>query len=243
VGTTDGREIDRALAQRDLGLGERPGQAAELILSVLQPVAVCVVIALLLHTRRRGRLQDGIRATLIVASAALGARALKAGLEAVDPARAEAARWLGGGFYPSGHAAVAMALALATILAARDHRRAFVLGGVAWCSVHGFVIVATRSHHVSDVLGGYLLAIALALLIGLRSSAHAQATPCIDWTGLLTIVTAPIAAALVMEVARRTAVPPTQPRATQAVIAVGLTAAASLLVIGFVRLVNGAVRR
>jgi membrane-associated phospholipid phosphatase len=207
VGTARGRATDAALLQHEIkpsGEWELPGA---LISALLHPASICVaVIALLLLARRRGRTRDGILAVFVVATAAVGARALKALLDAADPLGAEAARDLGPAFFPSGHAAVSMALCLGAILVARDHRRALVFGGVVWCSVHGFVIVAGRSHHVGDVLGGYLLALALALLIGLRASCRAQAWSSTDRIVLPAIATAPVAGARRKGVARRRAV-------------------------------------
>jgi len=195
-----------------------------------------------LVARRFGRHGDGIRAAVIVATAALGARALKAGLEASDPLRAEAARELGSGFYPSGHAAVAMALCLGTMLVARTCPRWLVLAGGAWCAVHGLVIVATRSHHVSDVFGGYLLGVTVASTIGLRGRRGDAIAPRIEWSATRAFVAATIAASLLMELARRAA-PVGQPRMVLLVSTVALSLAALLLVIGFVRLLHAPARR
>lgn len=244
VGTARGREIDSVLAHSDLELGGRWEVLATLVSSLLSPVSICVaVVGLLWLARRLHRQSDGVRAAVIVAIAAFGARALKAVLGALDPVGGEAARELGPAFYPSGHATVAMALCLGAMVVARDHRRALIVAGAVWCAVHGFVIFATRSHHVSDVLGGFLLGVVLASTMGLRAGSDALTRPRIDWTAVLAILTAAIATALLMELARRMAASFAQPRAVLMVTAAGLSAAALLLVAGFGRLLGVAARR
>lgn len=239
VGTAAGREIDRVLLRRELQLDGSWQLTLRLLSVLLHPIAICLaIIALVVLGFRRARGQEAIRAALVVVGAAVAARALKAVLEELDPLGAENARTIDVGFYPSGHAAVAMAVCLGAILVARDHRRAVAVGGVVWCSVEGFVIVAGPSHHVSDVLGGYLLAIALALVIGVRVGSRADTAPRIERTGLLALAAAPVASVLLVELARSTAISSAQPRAALVFVAAGLAAGAALLVLGFVRLLE-----
>ena len=238
VGTTHGRLIDTQFVQQELALAGRWELAARLFSAFLHPAAVTLAVAALVWAAfRRGRKQDGIKAALVVAGCAFAARALKALLEALDPTGAEADRGVDPGFYPSGHAAVAMALCLSAILVAPGHRRAIAIGGAIWCSAEGFVIVAGRSHLVSDVLGGYLLALALALIAAARAGGRAEAAPLrADPIALLAIVIAPIAAGLLMELARTIAVSSSQPRMALVAMAAGLAAQVALVVLSFVRL-------
>jgi NO-binding membrane sensor protein with MHYT domain len=56
-----------------------------------------------------------------------------------------------------------MSLALAALLVVpRRSRFALVLAGAIWSSLLGFAICAGGSHHPSDILGGFLLALAAA---------------------------------------------------------------------------------
>lgn len=243
VGTVRGREIDVVLTPRLHASGSW-GPPSVLVSSLLHPVPVAVaVIALLWLARRSGRQGDGIRAALIVAAAAVGARVLEMLLGASDPLGGEAARMFGREYFPSGHAAVAMALCLAVLVVVREQRRPLVLAGGIWCALHGFTIFAARSHHVSDVLGGFLLGLAAASLIGLRHRSDAPTGPRIVWTAVLAILTAVIAAGLLIELARRMAASYAEPGTVLLVTGTAVSVAALLLVAGFARLLDAPARR
>lgn len=242
VGTTAGREIDGVLAHRDLA----PNFAglwliiAALFLALLSPLGVgLLVVGLLWHARRLGRRDDGVRAAVIVVTAAMGARVLEALLQRLDPVGGEAARQLGSAFYPSGHAAAAMALCLATIVVLRDHPRPWLLlAGGTWCSVHGFAILANRSHHISDVLGGFLLGFAVAATIGLRASSDVRLGARAGQRTVLVMLAGVVIAVMAADLARRMTASSLPPRAALAAATAGLCATAFSLVSLFLRLLD-----
>jgi membrane-associated phospholipid phosphatase len=243
VGTPQGREIDATLAQRSFAPDSWWRIPVGLLsLPLLPPSILLALSGLLWLSRRAGHQKDGICAAVIVVLAAVGARALEALLQASDPLTAEATRALGPAFYPSGHAAVAMALCLGTLIVVRDPRPRLVLAGGVWCAVHGCVIFVTRAHHVSDVLGGFLLGVVLASVIGLRASSDVPIERHSGWTAVVAMPTAGLCAGLLFALARWVAASANQPRAVVVVTAAGLSIAAFLLVAAFSRLLSGRAR-
>ncbi len=246
VGTTDGREIDSVLARRDLEprLAGLWFVVAALSFVLLSPIGVALaLLGLLWQARRLGRRGDGIRAALMVVVAAVGARALEAIVQLLDPVGGEAARQLGSGFYPSGHAAEAMALCLAAIIVLRGQRRRSLLLGGIWCSAHGFVIFATHSHHISDVLGGFLLGFAVAAMVGPRASSLRRRAERAEQKAILLMPAGVVAAVLSAQLAREMATSSLPPRAVLVTAAAGLCGAAFALVYTFVRLLHAAARQ
>ena len=122
---------------------------------------------------RDGRLADGVRAGLLISASAGLAKALEAALGGPDLLGGESERHLlGHWFYPSGHAAVAMSLSLAALLVAPPRSRpAVALWASIGVSLFGYLTFAEgHYHHPSDVVGGFLVALALAsiALVGLH---------------------------------------------------------------------------
>jgi len=119
-----------------------------------------IVLALL-----RGRVGHALAITGILAGANVTTQLLKPFLADVDvpgvgPSHAAA------GAFPSGHATVAMSLALAAILAVPGGLRALAaLAGAAYATAVGIALVALEWHYPSDVVGGYLVASAWAALL------------------------------------------------------------------------------
>lgn len=238
VGTDAGRAIDTGLATRDFELrvtGPVLVIGALFYLSLSPVGVVLLIVGVVWQAGRLGRRDDGIRAALIVAGAAIGARVLKFLFEALDPFGGEAARQIGPGFYPSGHAAVAMALCLGAFIVLRDQRLPLLPLGGLWCGVHGFAIVAVRSHHFSDVLGGFLLAFAIAASIGLRAVPAARLSTRTARTAIL-MLAGVIAAVVAAQLARDMAVASLSPQVVRLVVAVGLCIAAIALTATFLRL-------
>jgi membrane-associated phospholipid phosphatase len=64
--------------------------------------------------------------------------------------------------FPSGHACGSAGLAAAVVLLLWDHPRRLLilLGGIACVASYGLVLVATNWHSPSEVIGGWLLALA-----------------------------------------------------------------------------------
>lgn len=75
--------------------------------------------------------------------------------------------------FPSGSAMLAMALVVALWLLNR-RRLVVALLGVVLVVLHGAALVATRWHYPSDVLGGWLLALAWVIAAWVALSARAQ---------------------------------------------------------------------
>src|SRR5262249_31685056 len=83
---------------------------------------------------------------------------LKRLLPGVFSRGAEPLPWLRGSF-PSGHATIAMALALAALVAAPEVARGLVaVGGACYAVAVGIVLVALGQHYPSDVAAGFLVA-------------------------------------------------------------------------------------
>jgi membrane-associated phospholipid phosphatase len=158
VGTSAGRNADRFFFEHGY-VGEWEHAANELVgaLNVVTVPLAAVVIAVV-ALRVRGP-AAALGTLMLIVGASLTAEALKALLGTLDPLEGESRRVLGRHFYPSGHAALTMSLCLAAILAAPSRRRLQVTLVVAGAPmVMGGAILVTGSHHLSDVLGGFLVA-------------------------------------------------------------------------------------
>jgi membrane-associated phospholipid phosphatase len=237
-----GRALDADVLRHHLeGVWDR---MAELVAALVSPPTTALAVVVLVWVAyRSGRPADGIRAAALVAASAALAAALEAVLGSLDPLRAEAARELGRSFYPSGHAAVAMSLSLAALIVAPARSRPTVmLAAGVWSSVSGWVIFATRSHHPSDVLGGFLLALALAGIAAVRRPQRDEAAPqgrSLPGTRIAAVLGAMAATALILEPARLLSIPlgPLEPALLLA--GVVLSAAAFLIVSAFTRVLEG----
>jgi len=111
------------------------------------------------------RWRAAIGALLVVAGANATTQVLKPSLGAAAPfgdPRAELQS-----SFPSGHATVAMSLALAAVLVAPPSWKLFVaLGGAAYAAAIGISLLIQASHYPSDVAGGYLVTGAWAGAVG-----------------------------------------------------------------------------
>lgn len=101
----------------------------------------------------RGRLAAAVSAVALVVGANVTTQILKASLE-----RPELTEPSAQGSFPSGHATVAMSLALALILVASADTRPFAaaLGG-GYAAAVGVAVVLLDWHRPSDVIGAYLV--------------------------------------------------------------------------------------
>ena len=162
AGTAAGRVVDAYLLRHGShGVVERIGEA---LVFLVPPTAALGALALFGTAWRADRRGDAIRAVAIVGGAAVCARVAKFLLEERDPLGTETLRRLDPGFFPSGHASAVMALCLAALLVAPWPRHRLLIAAGIYASVLGFAIAAGRSHHLSDVLGAFLLAAAVAAL-------------------------------------------------------------------------------
>jgi membrane-associated phospholipid phosphatase len=174
VGTAFGRRMDVDAVQAFPDGGRLEGLAE----AVMQPVnaasAATAALVLTLLAFRRGGAPAAITVAALIAASSISARALKLSLGALDPLGGEHDRALGPAYFPSGHATAVMSIVLAAAIAlapARLPARAGVV--LAWLA--GLAIVSDRSHHVSDVLAGYLLAAAWAAAAASFLPAHRRA--------------------------------------------------------------------
>ena len=163
TGTDAGRDLDSYLLKHGNALLVE--LVGDTLVFLVNPVtAVVAALVLLWRAQRRGRRADGIRAALIVWGAAVASWSLKRVLRDHDPLGDEALRALGPGFFPSGHAAVVLALCFGALLALGPPRRDVSLTLATFAAFMGFSISGGRSHHLTDVYGGFLLASAIGSL-------------------------------------------------------------------------------
>jgi membrane-associated phospholipid phosphatase len=166
--TARGRSADA----RSLGLPGRGaaaptvGAAAERAVETIDVASILLlgsgIVALALLRRRPS---VALAAAVLVAGANVTTQVLKPLLRDADPLGSEALRAYHGTF-PSGHATVAMSLALAAVLAAPAAlRTAAALVGGAWAAAIGISLLVTRAHYGSDIAAGYLVAGAWAGLV------------------------------------------------------------------------------
>lgn len=168
VRTERGQLFDTiALAGNRIGRDEVDGLASTLLnaVSVVSLAVATVVIAVI--ALARGRVLLTLVVTLFVVAANLTSQMFKWGLYrpdfGVDPERAGA-----GNSFPSGHATVAMSVAIALVLVLPPRARG--VGAVIGAIYAGVAGVATMSlgwHRPSDVVGSVLIAGVWAAVSGL----------------------------------------------------------------------------
>jgi membrane-associated phospholipid phosphatase len=231
AGTEAGRSLDAYLLRHgDSGVVELVGDSAVFLVN---PVTVGLAALLVfLAARRRGRRADGTRALLIVVVAAVTSAALKRVLGNLDPLGHEAERFLGEGFFPSGHASAAMALVLAIVLVFPPGRRE-LLGLVLCVSAFGFSVSGGRAHHLTDVHGGFFVALAAAALclVGRWEPAIRGRAPGVAPRDLARGIVLLLAGVLVLESPRYLFTPAHLPGEAANVLAVALVA--SIVVLWF----------
>ena len=164
VRTPTGQAWDERLRGGLVDDAGRAGSAGGELLNTISVGSLAVVGGALMLTalvRRRPRV--AVAAGLAVLGANVTTQWLKAHLERPDLG---AEWWTSAGSYPSGHATVAMSLAVAAVLVAPTAARvsAAVLGGTYAVAV-GVAVVGLDWHRPSDVLGGYLTAAAWGGLV------------------------------------------------------------------------------
>ena len=153
------------------------------------------IVAVALGRRRPGA---AVAAAITVGGANVSTQLLKPLLGALDPLGGEATRSLPASF-PSGHATVAMSLALAATFAAPPALRSLVaLGGGTYAAAVGAALLALGWHYPSDIAGGYLVATAWsaaagALLLRRRTGEPRRAQPALLGTTLLAVAVAGLA--------------------------------------------------
>jgi membrane-associated phospholipid phosphatase len=130
--------------------------------AIIVPATAVVCVGALAAGRRR----EALAAALIVAGAAAVTVSLKALLAHPRHQPTLGSLHLPDDAFPSGHATMVMALALAAVTAAPSRwRRAVALVAAALTVIVSTALVADGWHYPSDVLGGYLVSVSVTLLV------------------------------------------------------------------------------
>ncbi len=156
VATIDERAIPEGLAGP--GVAQAKVATARLLdtISVASLVIGALGLAAIALARRRYR--QALAALVVVAGANVTTQVLKPALGGLDPLGGDAERHAAG-IFPSGHATVAMSLALALIIvmpAAARPTAAVV--GVVYTAAVGVGLLFLGWHYPSDVVAGFLVA-------------------------------------------------------------------------------------
>jgi len=170
LGTVAGLELDaRGVVQGfDAARLPRVHAATEDLLRTIDVSSLALIGGgIVLLALLRGAPRFALGAAAILGGANLTTQLLKPLLSRLDPLGAEASRIPE--TFPSGHATVAMSLALAAVLVSPPGLRLLVaLIGAGYALLVGIALLALGWHYPSDVAGGYLVAsiwASLALLL------------------------------------------------------------------------------
>jgi membrane-associated phospholipid phosphatase len=178
--------------------------------------------------RRRGDLVLAVVFLFAVATAT--AEVLKPLLRAWDVFGGDAARE-SHGYFPSGHATVAMAGALAFVLAAPQAWKLFAASiGGAYAAAVGVALIVQGSHYTSDVVGGFLLTGAWCCVVaalvqrrsGSRAAAAGRAVSTLAGLALTAALVAAVALAASSEMVRHVELHPSFAVATLGISALAL---------------------
>lgn len=156
-----GRNLDQAAFMGRLDTGRHLLAVSRVLLAVINvPVVAAGLLVLLWWGRRTGRIRDGMIAVAAVTGAAVSAELLKIVLPASSHP-GNAVRLAGQGSFPSGHATIATALALAFLALCPVRLRGRWVGpAVVWTVGVAVATVTAGWHRPSDAVGGILLAAA-----------------------------------------------------------------------------------
>lgn len=154
------RHLDaRALAHLSADRFGRPGDFADLVADLGNPVPqVLLLLAGLALAWRGGRREEALAGLVIVLGADLTTALLKPALAAprIDPVLGWAQ--VSGNAFPSGHTTAAFAMAVAwTLFVPPRRRRPVAAAGFILASLVALGVVVLRHHYPSDVLGGMLV--------------------------------------------------------------------------------------
>jgi membrane-associated phospholipid phosphatase len=188
----------------------------------------------------RRRPSSAIAAGILIVGANVTTQVLKRVLDSPETLGTSGARD-GYGAYPSGHATVALSLALALVIAAPPALRGLAaVAGALYASGVGIAVVALGWHYPSDVLGGFAVCAAWAAVAAIGAwafSGKRRAPVPREMSGLTTAMIAIVsvaAAAATVAIVRRDRLivfADVHPRLIAGSIAIAATAAVASLVL------------
>jgi membrane-associated phospholipid phosphatase len=157
VRTAAGQRLDERLRGRIDTSEARIQSAGNDLLNTVSVTSLTLMGTLIMAGALvRGRPRMAVGAGLVVLGANITTQVMKSRLE--RPALTDA-WWDGAGSYPSGHATVAMSLAMALVLVAPTALRLpLAIVGGAYALGVGVAVIGLDWHRPSDVLGAYLVA-------------------------------------------------------------------------------------
>lgn len=169
IGTLD-RRILRAIDHHRQGWLDDVTKALTYVGTTPWTLALCALAALLVFIWLRA-FRPGVAAVVALVLANQAAHVLKAVYDRPRPPTAQALVHVGGASFPSTHAAMTSAVAVALYLAVSwRSRRAARLAAAALTAVVafiGFCLVYVGSHWVSDVIAGWALGSVIGAAVGL----------------------------------------------------------------------------
>lgn len=156
ITTADQRAIPEGLA--GAGVAQAKVATARLLDTISVASLGLAALGLMAIALVRRRFRQALAAAIVVAGANLTTQLLKPVLGRLDPLGGDAERF-SQGIFPSGHATVAMSLALALVIVVPSAARPIgaVVGAVYTAAV-GVGLLLLGWHFPSDVAGGFLIA-------------------------------------------------------------------------------------
>jgi len=210
--TAIGMRVDRSAIIHGLTADRAPGlhHATSEVLQTIDVTSLALIgggLIVLALLRRRPDVAVGV--AVIIVGANETTQVLKPWLGRVDPFDANPSPLPPS--FPSGHATVAMSLALAAVLAAPSGLRFLMaLAGAVYATAVGVALVALGWHYPSDVAGGFLISAAwtalVASLLAVARRAPTRATTGVNRTAaalLITVVAVGSTAAVIVAASRR----------------------------------------
>lgn len=156
VTTVDQRAIPQGLA--GAGVAQAKVATAQLLDTISVASLVVAGLGLVAIALIRRRYRQGLAALAVIAGANVTTQLLKPALGDLDPLGGDAARF-SEGIFPSGHATVAMSLALALVIVVPAAARPLAaVVGMLYTAAVGVGLVLLGWHFPSDVIGGFLIA-------------------------------------------------------------------------------------
>lgn len=160
LGTPGGRRLDAVAIDAYVGTGPVVTTLHRLLYPITWLTIGAASLALVLWALRRHGVACASRIGVGLTGTYLSLLVFGALFDNVDPVGGETLRRLGRSSYPSGHAAMVAAVALAAVaIAPRRARRPAAAVACGIVATVGVALVVVHAHYPSDVLGGWLLSL------------------------------------------------------------------------------------